>query len=388
MSENYFKASYPTMKLSARRFEISPFLKHYETDDMVFGAYVGRFYPLFSEQDVLENYWKLRRQVVLFDVPERPIRIKGPDAAGLLDKVFTRRISTLKIGRARYGIACLPNGGILMDGVLIRLTDDEYWYVQANGDFDNWLVTHGFGLDVQISDPKSWVLQVQGPKSLEVLSAITNGVLDEESFRYFHAKMVEIGGQDLLVSRTGWTNELGFEIYTQGADTDCDALWAHLMKHGVPHGMIFSTVDSMNIRRIEGGIFDNGTDFDPSMTPYQAGLGAFVHLDKGDFVGRDALKNADRETLLMGLKCKTAVPLAGLEVHDAEQLVGHVTIGAWSPYLDCGVGYVRFHRAGDWMGRELVLRDRDGKPHPCEIVGLPFYDAEKRIPRGLDRDIP
>ncbi|MBW2716666.1 MAG: aminomethyltransferase family protein [Deltaproteobacteria bacterium] len=388
MGQNYFSASYQTMRLSARRFEISPFLNHYQTDDMVFGAYAGRFYPLFCGQDVLENYWKLRRQVVLFDVPERPIRIKGPDAIALLEKVFTRKISTLKVGRARYGIACLPTGGIFMDGVLIRLSDDEYWYVQANGDMDNWLAAHGHGLDVEISDPKSWVLQIQGPRSMDVLKAVTNGVLDENDFGYFHTRIVEMGGQNILVSRTGWTNELGFEIYTQGTDTDCDALWAHLMKHGEPHGMVFNTLDSMGIRRIEGGILDNGTDMDPSMTPYEAGLGAFVHLDKGDFIGRDALQNASREPLLVGLKCKTAVPLVGLEVFDADEAVAAMKIGAWSPFLDCGIGYVRFHQSGDWMGKELRLRDQNGDSHPCEIVDLPFYDAEKRIPRGLDRKVP
>jgi aminomethyltransferase len=388
MSENYLIAPFQTLKISARRFEISPFLKHYQTDEMVFGAYAGKFYALSGGQDLLENYWKLRRQVALFDTPERPIRVMGPDAVRLLEKVFTRTISTLKVGRARYCIACLPTGGILMDGVLIRLSEDEYWYVQANGEMDNWLVAHGYGLDVEISNPKSWVLQIQGPKSLEVLKAVTNGALEEDGFGYFHARRVNLGGQNLLITRTGWTNELGFEIYTQGAETDCDALWNHLMKHGEPHGMAFHTIDSMGIRRIEGGILDNGTDLLPSMTPYEAGLGAFVQLDKGDFIGRDALQKASREPLLMGLKCEKTVPLVGLEVFDAGEPVAQLTIGAWSPYLDCGIGYVRFRNPGKWVGRELTLHDKDGRPHPCEIVDLPFYDADKRIPRGLDREIP
>jgi glycine cleavage system aminomethyltransferase T len=388
MSESYLVSSYPTVNLSARRFEISPFSKQYRTDEMVFGLYAGRFCALSSGQDPVEGYWKLRREVALFDAPERPIHVKGPDAVRLLEKVFTRRVSTLKVGRARYCIACLPTGGILMDGVLIRLSEDEYWYVQANGEIDNWLVAHGYGLDVEINDPKSQVLQIQGPRSFEVLKSITSGALDEDGFGYFHARKLKLGGQDLLVTRTGWTGELGFEIYTQGADTDCDALWHHLMKHGEPHGMAFKTIDAMSIRRVEAGILDNGTDIDPSMTPFEAGLGGFVHLDKGDFIGRDALQNASREPLLLGLKCEQTVPLVGLEVYDSSERVGGMTIGAWSPYLDCGIGYVRFRKPGHWVGRELSLRDKDGKSHPCEIVELPFYDSEKRIPRGLDREIP
>jgi len=149
--------------------------------------------------------------------------------------------------------------------------------------------------------------------------------------------------------------------------------------------------DRLGVNLAWGGdsrILDNGTDIDPSMTPYEAGLGAYVHLDKGDFIGRDALQNASREPLLLGLKCEKTVPLVGLEVYDADEAVAQMTIGAWSPYLDCGIGYVRFREPGKWVGRDLTLRDKNGNSHPCEIVDLPFYDAEKRIPRGLDRKIP
>jgi len=382
MKTTNYAAAHETVRISAKRFEASPYTEKYANDDMVFGIYCRRFYPLSNGDDPVENYWKLRRDVMLYDVPEKPLGIKGPDAVTLLERVFTRRIDSLKTWRARYALACTPQGGILMDGVLIRLADDHFWYVQADGEFESWLLGHSKDLDVTISDPRSRVLQIQGPKSLEVLQAAVKGGVPE-GFGYFHAGMFDFGGQDLLVTRTGWTGEMGFEIYSDGARTDHHALWDHLITAGSPLGMSFSCLESMGIRRLEAGILDNGTDMDPSMTPYEAGIGAFVDLDKDDFVGRDALAKADQNCLLMGLTCSELVPLTGLQVLDGDIVVGHMTAGAWSPYLETGIGLVRFRQKGDWFGRKLALCSPTGSQHECEIVSLPFYDAQKNIPRGL-----
>jgi aminomethyltransferase len=205
---------------------------------------------------------------------------------------------------------------------------------------------------------------------------------------YFHSGFFDLGGQDLYVSRTGWTGEMGFEIYTQGNRTDCKRLWQHLFDVGAPHGMVFGSITSMEIRRIEAAILDSGTDMDTTMTPYQAGLGAFVDLDKQGFVGRAALESADRRTLLYGLKCAGATPSMNDTIQDGSRVVGRVTAGTQSPYLKSGIGYVRFSEPADWAGRTLSLKRATGDAHPCEIVELPFYDKEKRIPRGIDKAIP
>jgi glycine cleavage system aminomethyltransferase T len=382
MKTQNYAAAHDTVRISAKRFEPSPYTAKYANDDIVFGIYCRRFYPLSLGDDLIEQYWKLKRGVMLYDVPEKPLDIKGPDAVVLLERVFTRRIDSLKTWRARYAVACTPQGGIVMDGVLIRLADDHFWYVQADGEFESWLLAHSQGLDVTIRDPKSRVLQIQGPKSLEVLQAAAKGGV-KDSFGYFHAGRFDFGGQELLVTRTGWTGEMGVEIYSNGASTDHHALWDHLIAAGVPLGMAFSGLESMGIRRLEAGILDNGTDIDLSMTPYEAGIGAFVDLDKPDFVGRDALAKADQNCLLMGLTCSEAIPLAGSQVLDGNAVVGHMTAGAWSPYLETGIGFVRFHQKGNWLGRKLNLCTGEGNQHDCEIVSLPFYDAEKKIPRGL-----
>jgi glycine cleavage system aminomethyltransferase T len=376
-----------TVRVSSRRFERSPFEPCWAQPDMVLGVYAGRTFPLYLGQDATEKYWILRRKCALYDVPERPVEINGPDAAAFLDHVLARHVATLPEGRGRYAIACTPDGGIFMDGVLFRLSENRFWYVQPDGALETWLMAHVAGFDVTISDPASRALQIQGPASRAVMGAATGGTIGD-GLKYFHSGFFEIGGQEVYVSRTGWTGELGYEVYTQGPKTDCEKLWSDLMAAGQPLGMEFSASPSMEIRRIEAGILDNITDFDWSMTPFQAGLGKFIDMDKAEFVGRKALLEADRECLLFGLKCAVAVPRMNDLVLAQGQRAGRVTAGAWSPYLKCAVGYVRFDGPGDWEGRELVLEKADGACWPCEVVSLPFYDPEKLIPRGLDMTLP
>jgi len=375
-ARNYAQ-SHPVLRISAKRFEASPYLDRYATDEAVFGVYGNRLYALSLGSDPIADYWRLRREAALFDVPERPLQVEGPDAEQLLDLVLTREVRTLSPGKARYAIACDDRGGILMDGVLIRWSADRFWYVLADGQFVPWLAAHARGLDVTVSDPGSWVLQVQGPTSLDVLE----DSCDEHApdpFPYFGVAEVRLGGQDVLVSRTGWSGELGFEIYTLPG-TDGPALWDHVLEAGRAHGLAVQSLESLGIRRIEAGILDNGTDMDPSMTPFEAGLGAFVDLEKPGFAGREALAVADRRPLLFGLSGRST-PAAGATVHLDGSAVGRVTAGAWSPFLERGIGYVRLREPGEWVGTEVYL---DGGDDPFDVVALPFYDAEKAIPRGL-----
>ena len=384
---HFYVDSFDTVRLSSYRICQSPFAHRYMTDQTIFCLYCGRLYPLKTapDEDPVPRYWKLRHGVLLYDVPEKPLEIIGPDAVRVLERVLTCRVGTLAVGRARYGIACNEDGTVLMDGVVMRLAQDRFWYVKANGEFESWLEAHAIGLDAEVSDPDSRVLQIQGPKSLDVLNAVIGGGLSTD-FRYFHAGFFDIGGQTLWVSRTGWTGEAGIEIYCNSGPeaTDHDALWDHLLACGEPFGMEFSSSSSMGIRRIEAGILDNGTDIEPDLTPFGAGLGNFVALDKGDFIGRSALVKADRSQLLFGLVCATASPDAGMQVHFEGGLVGHVTIGTWSPTLDAGVGYVRFDRplpGGDWLGKTVKLVDHEGDLHRATVDTLPFVDKQKRLPR-------
>ncbi len=387
--KHFYIESFDTIELSLYRYGRSPFAKHYVTDQTVFGMYCNRFYPLKTDdnEDPIPQYWKLRKEVLLYDVPEKPLEIIGPDAAVLLDKVLTCRVGTMKVGRCRYGIACHDDGTVLMDGVLMRLAEDRFWYVKANGEFMSWLKAHAIGLDVEVRDPDSRVIQIQGPKSLDVLNATMGGGLSAD-FKYFQAGWFVIGGQKLWVSRTGWTGEMGIEIYCNSGSepTDHDALWAHLFACGEPFGMAFSSASSMGIRRIESGILDNGSDIEPDLTPFGAGLGQFVNFKKEAFIGRAALETADRTQLLFGLTCAGTIPAAGVQVYHDQKHVGHLTIGTWSPTLDVGIGYVRFLEplvGGDWLGQTVMLQDEAGNMHESVVDTLPFVDKEKQIPRAV-----
>ena len=373
--------------ISARRFEESPFIARHDTSKMVRGVYAGRFQAVYAGEDHLEKYWLLRRKALIFDVPEKPIEISGPDAVPFLDKVLSRRISTMEEGRGYYALACTPSGGVFMDGVVFKLGTNRFWYVQADGPFETWLLALSIGFDVEIKDPKSRVLQIQGPASIAIMNAASGGAIDE-TMRYFRSGYFDLGGQSVYVSRSGFTNELGFEIYCDGGKTNHLALWDHLMAAGEPHGMEFSSTRALTIRRIEGGILGNTTDMDASMTPFEAGLGAFIDLEKEDFIGRDALIDADRRSLLFGLTCSAATPSSGSEILDDQVVVGHITAGVPSPTLGLGIGYARFAEPGDWVCRTMALRLPDGSTHACEIVDLPFFDKEHKIVRGLDRTIP
>lgn len=387
MSHSIHSDTHNTIRISGRRYEQSPFFDCYANKDTVLGVVAERFYSVFNGEDRIETYWKLRREVVLYDVPEKPWQIEGPDALAFMERIFARDISSLKEGRGLYAIACTHEGGTFMDGILFKMAENVFWYVQPDGHLLPWLMALSEGYDVQISDPHSRVLQIQGPNALKVMSALSDGAINE-NLKYFQSGYYDLKGQRLYVSRTGWTGELGYEIYSAGVrnsittPTDHTKLFHDVIAAGRDHGMVYGSMASMEIRRIEAGILDNLTDFDHSMTPFAAGLGAFVTPQKEGYIGRAALQNADRRTRLLGVICKSSTPSYGGAVWETDKQVGHITAATWSPTLECGIGYVRFDEARDWVGAPLTLKDPQGCAHACEIVELPFFDKEKRIPRG------
>ena len=158
-----------TIKISARRFEESPYIERTNSPDMVRGVYAGRYFPMSIGEDPIQKYWLLRQKALIFDVPEKPVEISGPDSLAFLDKVTTRKLSNIKVGRGYYTLACTPQGGIFMDGVIFKFNDEKFWFVQADGPFEDWLLAHSSNYNVKISDPKSRVLQIQGPASIDIM---------------------------------------------------------------------------------------------------------------------------------------------------------------------------------------------------------------------------
>ena len=340
----------------------------------------------FDDRTTEDGYWLLRQKAAVLHTGEFPLQFEGPDAEKLLDKLFTKDITKVKVGRCGYGLACYEDGGLIVDGILLRLAEDRFWYAQADGDFYSWARAHAVGLNVAITDPNVFVSQVQGPNALKVLEAASDTGLPVP-FGYFAVARVSFGGQQVVITRTGYTNELGWEFYTE-PHHDAEALWAHLSRAGEPYGMKIFGLDAMNIRRIEAGILNAGSDFNHTTTPYEAGLGRFVDEDKADFIGKAALAKAARGSRSQGIKCLTGEPQISGDIVVDGKVAGTVTAGATSPYLGHGIGIALMKSTEHGPGTGIMVGCRDGSLQPATLVEMPFYDMDAEIPRGKRVDIP
>lgn len=340
----------------------------------------------FDDHSTEDGYWRLRREAACLHTGEYVLEFSGPDAEALLDKLFTKDITKVRVGRCGYGLACYEDGGLIVDGILLRLAEDRFWYAQADGDFYSWARAHAAGMDVQITDPDVFVSQIQGPNALKILEAASDTGLPEP-FGYFGITRVSFGGQEVIISRTGYTNELGFEFYTE-AHHDADALWDHFAKAGATYGLELFGLDAMNIRRIEAGILNAGSDFNATTTPYAVGLGRFVDDDKPDFIGKSALAEAPKERRSYGIKCISGEPLISGTVQVNGNAAGVVTAGATSPYLGHGIGIALMDEAAHGPGTRVRVGCKDGQMYGAELVSLPMYDEDAEIPRGKRVDIP
>ena len=364
----------------------SPWFKATRELTTAYGDHEGRLTPVTFERSITDEYRVLRTKAGIFDVPEKPLEIRGPDAARFLDYMFTRPVSTMPVNRGRYGLLCHHGGGLACDGVVFRLAEDWFWYVHADRDVFTWMQALSMDYDVKILDPQAWAIQIQGPTALDILRDCVDIDCPDwslEGFKYYHAAQVTMGGQPVLISRTGWTAELGFEVYNMAPDVDGMALWAHLMAAGEPHDMEVLSTYALNPRRIEAGILNYGTDMGWDTTPFDLGLGMFVDFEH-EFVGREALQQADQRPRVSGFTTSAHdVKWHSLVLQNGHP-VGQVKAFEHSPTLKTGVGYVLFDTPESMSGGNYSVCDRAGNEHELSLHALPFFDAGKRIPRGLE----
>jgi aminomethyltransferase len=275
---------------------------------------------------------------------------------------------------------------MIMDGVLLRLAPDRFWYAQGDGEFPVWLRAQSEGFDVEVFDTHVWISQVQGPHSMDVLADASDEGMPER-FRYFDLAQIHISGQPLVISRTGYTNELGWEFYF-GSDADAYAIGERVLEAGKPFGIHTIPAAATNMRRIEAGLLFSGTDFDASVTPFAAGLGAYVDLEKTDFIGKAALAEADKSRRTWGLQSAGGVPGRGDTLFANGEPAGRVCSSAWSPFLQRGVAIARLKNPKHGPGTVLQIECVDGQIHDGEICELPMYDRAGEIPRGKRTDVP
>ncbi|GAA0596168.1 glycine cleavage system aminomethyltransferase GcvT [Kutzneria viridogrisea] len=342
-----------------------------------FTDFAGWQMPLRYEGDLAEHN-AVRGSAGLFDLTHMgEIVLSGPQAGAALDYALVGHASAIAVGKARYTMICAENGGILDDLIVYRTGEQEYLVVANAGNATvvaEALITRGAGFDTEVRDESTGyaLLAVQGPDSAGILAALTP--TDLSTVRYYASYPTTVAGVHVLLARTGYTGEDGFELFV--APESAQAVWTALHETGrvVPCGL--SCRDSL---RLEAGMPLYGNELTAELTPYDAGLGRVVKLDKpGDFVGRAALEVAAKSTpsrSLVGLVAPgRRAPRHGYRVVDPESgaELGVVTSGAPSPTLGHAVAmaYVDTERAEPGSALAVDIR---GTMSPVEVVALPFY---------------
>ena len=371
----------------ARTLSVHPLTYQELPYDPEYSQYAGRLTTeKLSNATADEQYWKTKQEVILRHTGEHPYEIKGPDALKLLQKIFPRDISKVKKGRCSYQFACYHNGGIITDGLLLRIDDDRYWFAQADGEMFSWYNAHSDGLDVEILEPNVFISQVQGPKSMDLLDQLIDEPI-AKSWKYFDWVEVTMANEKVIVSRTGFTNELGWEIYLR-PENNSEKLGDLILDEGSKMGMIITGTPSFRGRRIEAGLLSAGQDFSIETNPFSVGLERFVDLEKDDFIGKKALLNANKKCRSWGIRVVDGIAKKGRSLILNEKYVGKVTSSTWSPYQVCGVGIVLLDNSNIGPGTVVDVECIDNKIHKAEVCKLPMYDPKGEIVRGINRDVP
>ena len=371
----------------ARTMRVHPLSYQELPYDPEYSLYAGRLTPeTLNLATADEMYWKVRRELIFRHTGEHPFEIRGKDAEIFLNRIFPRDVSKVKTGRCSYQFACYHDGGMITDGLLLRLSENCFWYAQADGDLFSWYKAHSHDLEVEIIDPEVWVSQIQGPRSMELLSNLIEEPMPDP-WNYFDWTEVMIAGEKVIISRSGFTNELGWEIYIR-PENDIEKLGDLILESGKSLGMILTATPGFRARRIEAGLLSAGADFDHTTTPFEVGLGRYLDFDKNEFIGREALIKADPKNRSWGLRVEKGIALRGRYLEQDGIIKGRVTSSSWSPFQECGIGIVLLDETNVEEGTQFQVRCNDGEMHLAEICTLPMYDTNREIVRGKKVDIP
>jgi glycine cleavage system aminomethyltransferase T len=347
-------------------------------------VYNHTFLPSYYDDPEAE-YHHLLEHVALWDVAvERQTEITGPDAFRFTSLLTPRDLSRCEVGQGKYVLITGEDGGIVNDPVLLRLGENHFWLAAADSDLLLWArgVATGAGMDVDIREPDVAPLQVQGPKSKDVIRTLFGD--RARNLRYYYFFEAELDGIPLVVTRTGWTGEVGYEIYLRDGSRGED-LWERIIEAGRPHGI--RPTGPSDIRRIEAGILNYGADMTLEDTPYHVGLERLVDLEKeGGFMGKEALRRTRDEGPSRKL---VGVEIEGerLELNQTKwtvrrngEVVGSVTSAVYSPRLDRNIGYAMVPMALAAEGSQLSVETPDGE-RSTTVVPIPFVDPSKEIPK-------
>ncbi|MDQ3612591.1 MAG: glycine cleavage system protein T [Actinomycetota bacterium] len=353
------------------------------------------YHPRHYDEPIAE-YWKLVNGVTLWDVGvERQVEISGPDALEFTNLLTPRDLTKCQVGQCMFALNTDIDGGIINNPVLLRLADDRFWLSVADGDVLLWAkgVAAANRMNVHVREPDVAPVQVQGPKAKHVLlNLLGDDVLD---IPYYWMDTFQLDGMDIVVSRTGYTGEVGYEIYLNNASRDADKLWDTVLEAGRPHGI--EVIGPCQIRRVEAGILSYGSDIAVDnnalndygfLNPYEADLGWTVKLEQdSDFIGKDALRRIKEEGVrrkVVGVEMG-GDPIVGyiedyLQVVDGDNLIGQVSSAFWSPRLKKNIGFALVPIDYAKPGTEMTVRANIGDT-TATVVEKPFIDPRKETPK-------
>ena len=331
-----------------------------------------------------QNFWNLIQTAILCDVAvERQVEITGPDAYKFTQLLTPRDLSKLAIGQCKYVLITNNEGGILNDPVLLRLAENHFWLSLADSDILLWAqgVAVNSGLNVQIKEPDVSPLQLQGPNSGEIMVKLFGE--DIRELKYYWLREYDLDSIPLIVSRTGWSSELGYEIYLRDGSKG-NELYEKIMEVGKTHGL--KPGHTSSIRRIEGGMLSYHADADINTNPFEIGLDRLVNLDTDiNFVGKDALKRikqdgVKRKQVGIEIDCE---PLKGpnttfWELQKNNKKIGKVTSAVYSPRLKKNIALAMVEIQQTEIGNKFEVISNEGKFN-CTVVEKPFYDPKKKI---------
>jgi aminomethyltransferase len=336
--------------------------------------------------DLEAEYWHLLEHVTLWDVAvERQVEITGPDAFRFTQLLTCRDLSTCAVGQGKYVLITAPDGGIVNDPVLLRLGENHFWLALADSDvllYAKGLAAHA-GIDVQVREPDVSPLQIQGPKSKDVVRDLFGESILE--LRYYWFRETDLDGIPVVVTRTGWTSEVGYEIYLRDGSRGTE-LWERIMQAGQPYDI--RPTGPSDIRRIEGGIFNHGADMTVENNPFEMGLDRLVDLDiEADFMGKEALRRINAEGVTRRV---VGIEIAGERIgFNSEKWpvssetggIGSVTSAIYSPRLQKNIGYAWVPIELSGLGTILSVETPLGAAQ-ATVVPMPFVDPAKEIPKA------
>ena len=338
---------------------------------VTFGGYL---LPTYYSGINLEHL-AVRSKAGLFDVSHMgEFIISGSDAESFLQKVTVNDVASLSVGQAQYSAICNANGGII-DDILIYKKKNEFMLVvnAANNEKDlDWLNSHAKG-DIRIENMSDDIglVAIQGPRSRNILQTLTDSNLT--NIQFYHFVEGRLNGKKAIISRTGYTGELGFEIYANS--DDIGEIWDAIMKAGQDKGLEPAGLGCRDTLRMEMKFSLYGNDIDDTTNPIEAGLGWITRLGKTDFMGKKALLEA-KANIARRLVClemtERAIPRQGCPILMNDESVGIITSGTMSPSLETGIGIGYVNRPFDKSGTELLV-DIRGRMKSAVVVKPPFY---------------